>query len=201
MSPRGVAIPDVRERLFAAAEQVLVREGPAGLTGRAITSEAGCAKGLLNAHFAGLDEFIAELCLDRFARTARTARELPARAGRDTVVENLVAVAHVLLDSVGPTVASLALTRPAAFLRVRQALETGAPGFAAVEEAIAAYLRAEQRLGRLAEGTDTGAVALALVGTVHHLLMTSWSGAPDQRAQAERLVALLAGAGEAAGPA
>ncbi|MFJ9848034.1 TetR/AcrR family transcriptional regulator [Streptomyces sp. NPDC101150] len=193
MSPRGVAIPDVRERLFAAAERVLAREGPGGLTGRAITAEAGCAKGLLNVHFAGLDEFIAELCLDRFGRTARTAGELPARAGRGTIAENLVAVARVLLDSVGPTVATLALTRPAAFLRVRQALEAGAPGFAAIEEAIAAYLRAEQRLGRLAAGADTGTVALALVGTVHHLLMTSWSGAPDPRAQAERLVAMLIG--------
>ncbi|MEU9115293.1 TetR/AcrR family transcriptional regulator [Streptomyces sp. NPDC048483] len=194
MSPRGVAIPDVRERLFAAAEQVLAREGPGGLTGRAITTEAGCAKGLLNTHFAGLDEFIAELCLDRFARTARAAGELPARAGKDTIAENLLSVALVLLDSAGPAAASLALTRPAAFLRVREALEGGAPGFAAVEEAVAAYLRAEQRLGRLAPDADTGAIALALVGTVHHLLMTGWSGAPDPRTQAERLVAMLAGA-------
>ncbi|AJT63332.3 hypothetical protein T261_1647 [Streptomyces lydicus] len=188
-----MAIPDVRERLFAAAERVLAREGPGALTGRAVTTEAGCAKGLLNAHFAGLDEFIAELCLDRFARTARSAAELPARAGQDTVAGNLVTVACVLLDSTGPNLAVLALTRPAAFLRVREALEAGAPGFAAVEEAIDAYLRAEQRLGRLAEDADTGAVALALVGTVHHLLMTGWSGAPDPRAQVERLVAMIAG--------
>ncbi|MFI6118705.1 TetR/AcrR family transcriptional regulator [Streptomyces sp. NPDC051064] len=193
MSPRGVTMPDVRERLFAAAERVLAREGPGALTSRAITGEAGCAKGMLHAHFAGLDEFVADLCLDRFARTARQAEELPGRAGENTVAENLGGIALALLDSAGPTIAGLAMTRPAASLRVRQAMEAGAPGFSAVQEAIAQYLAAEQRLGRLSGGTDTGAVALAVAGTVHHLLMTSWSGAPDPRQQVERLVAMLTG--------
>ncbi|MFF7649236.1 TetR/AcrR family transcriptional regulator [Streptomyces sp. NPDC007983] len=194
MSPRGVAIPDLRERLFDAAEQVLAREGPAALTSRAITGEAGCAKGLLHAHFDGLDEFVAELVLDRFARTARQAGGLPARAGQATVADNLVTVALALLNSLDPAVAGLAMTRPAASLRIRRALEAGAPGFTAIQNAITTYLDAERRLGRLPDGTDTASVALALVGTVHHLLMTSWAGGPDPRAQTERLVALLVGA-------
>jgi len=191
MSPRGVAIPDARERLFAAAERVLAREGPGALTSRAITVEAGCAKGLLHTHFAGLDEFVAELVLDRFTRTAQQAEALPTRAGQGTVAENLGTVALALLDSSGPTIASLAMTRPAASARVRQALEAGAPGFGATQEAITAYLDAEQRLGRLIEGTDSTTVALAVVGTVHHLLMTGWAGAPDSREQVKRLVAML----------
>ncbi|MGW1377503.1 TetR family transcriptional regulator [Streptomyces sp. NPDC002446] len=195
MSPRGVAIPDLRERLFAAAERVLAREGPAALTSRAITGEAGCAKGLLHAHFDGLDEFVAELVLDRFARTAQEAAELPGRAGSATVADNLVTVALALLNSLEPTVIGLAMTRPGASLRVRQALEAGAPGFTAMQDAIAEYLDAERRLGRLADGTDTTTVALALVGTLHHLLMTGWAGTPDPRGQAERLVALLIGEG------
>ncbi|GGU76390.1 TetR family transcriptional regulator [Streptomyces albospinus] len=193
MSPRGVAIPDVRERLFAAAEQVLAREGPGALTSRAITGEAGCSKGLLHAHFSGLDEFVAELCLDRFARTARQAEELQGRVGQGTVAGNLVTVAGALLASAGPTIAGLAMTRPPAFLRIREALEAGAPGFDAMQDAVTAYLDAERRLGRIADGTDTASVALALVGTVHHLLMTGWAGAPDPRERTERLVALLVG--------
>lgn len=191
MSPRGVAIPDLRERLFDAAERVLDREGPAALTSRAITAEAGCAKGLLHTHFDGLDAFVAELVLDRFARTARQAEEIPARAGHATVAGNLVSVALALLNSLHPTVVGLAMTRPDSSLRIRQALEAGAPGFTAVQDAITDYLQAEKRLGRLADGTDTPTVALALVGTVHHLLMTSWAGTADPRRQAERLVALL----------
>ncbi|MFH8565359.1 TetR family transcriptional regulator [Streptomyces sp. NPDC017988] len=204
MSPRGVAIPGLRERLFDAAERVLAREGPAALTSRAVTGEAGCAKGVLHTHFEGLDAFVAELVLDRFARTARRAAELPALAGRSTVPENLTTVALALLGSLDPTVVGLAMTRADAALRIRTALAEGAPGFAAIEESVTAYLDAEVRRGRLAAATDTAAAALALVGTVHHLLMTGPGGAFDPRERVERLVALLVGpapAGECgAGP-
>ncbi|GAA1372182.1 TetR/AcrR family transcriptional regulator [Streptomyces beijiangensis] len=192
MSPRGVATPDVRELLFSAAERVLEREGPGALTSRAITGEAGCAKGLLHAHFAGLDEFVAELVLDRFARAALHAEELHGRVGHDTVAENLLAVALTLLSSAGPTVAGLALTRPGASLRVHEALEGGAPGFASIQEAITGYLDAERQGGRVAEHAETGAVALALVGTVHHLLMTSGHDKQDARERAGQLVSVLA---------
>ncbi|QKW07960.1 TetR/AcrR family transcriptional regulator [Streptomyces sp. NA04227] len=194
MSPRGIATPDVRERLFAAAERVLESSGPVALTSRAITGEAGCAKGLLHAHFAGLDEFLAELVLDRFARTARQAEALPGRAGEGTVTENLVAVSQSLLTSTAPVITGLALTRADAAVRIREALAAGAPGFTALQDSIAAYLEAERRLGRIADGADVSALALALVGTVHHLRMTTWADAPAPTDQVESLVALLVGA-------
>ena len=53
--PTGVAHPRVREHLFEAAERVLLREGPSALTSRAVTTEAGCAKGVLHRHFADFD--------------------------------------------------------------------------------------------------------------------------------------------------
>ncbi|WP_324786974.1 TetR/AcrR family transcriptional regulator [Streptomyces sp. H51] len=188
MSPRGVATPDVRERLFAAAERVVERDGPGALTSRSVTTEAGCAKGLLHTHFAGLDEFVAELCLDRFARTAAKARELSGLAGQGTVARNLEAVALALFDSGGPAISGLAMTRPAAALRIREALEGGAPGFMAIQEAITGYLKAERELGRVTENVDPCTVALAVVGTAHHLLMTSWPGTPDPRPLMTRLV-------------
>jgi AcrR family transcriptional regulator len=194
MSPRGVAIPDLRERLFDAAERVLAREGPAAMTSRAITTEAGCAKGLLHTHFDGLDTFVAELVLDRFARTAHQAEEIPARAGYSTVADNLNTVALTLLNSPHPTIVGLAMSRPEASSRIRKALEAGAPGFTAIQDAITNYLDAERGLGRLPDATDTATVALVLVGTVHHLLMTSWAGTSDPREQAKRLVTLLVGA-------
>ncbi|MGP3977697.1 TetR/AcrR family transcriptional regulator [Streptomyces sp. 8N114] len=196
MSPRGVAVPDIRERLFAAAERVVARGGPGALTSRAVTDEAGCAKGMLHTHFAGgLDEFVAQLVLDRFARTAALAAELPRRAGQETVAANLATVTTALLTSAGPTMAGIALTRPGASARFRDAMAAGAPGFAAVQESVAAYLAAEQRLERLAADADPEALALALVGTAHHLLMTSWPGAPDPSAQLDRVIAALTGPG------
>ncbi|WP_411084078.1 TetR/AcrR family transcriptional regulator [Streptomyces sp. cmx-18-6] len=191
MSPRGVATPDVRERLFAAAERVVERDGPGALTSRSVTTEAGCAKGLLHAHFAGFDEFVAELCLDRFARTAEKARALAVLAGQGTVAGNLDAVVLALFDSGGPAVSGLAMTRPAAASRIREALQDGAPGFSAIQEAVTGYLEAEQGLGRVAEAIDPSTVALAIVGTAHHLLMTGWPGTPDPRPAMTRLVASL----------
>ncbi|MFJ6581021.1 TetR/AcrR family transcriptional regulator [Streptomyces sp. NPDC091368] len=193
MSPRGVATPDVRERLFAAAERIVEREGPGALTSRAVTTEADCAKGLLHAHFAGLDDFVGQLCLDRFARTAARARALSESAGKGTVSGNLNAVVVAFFDRGGPALSGLALTRPAAAQRFREALEAGAPGFAAIQEAVADYVEAERTLGRVAATADPHTVALAVVGTAHHLLMTTWPGAPDPRPAMRRLVAALVG--------
>ncbi|MFG3405917.1 TetR/AcrR family transcriptional regulator [Streptomyces sp. NPDC048142] len=191
MSPRGVATPNVRERLFAAAERVVERDGPGALTSRAVTTEAGCAKGLLHTHFAGLDAFVAELCLDRFARTAARARALSRLAGQDTVARNLDTVVLALFDAAGPALSGLAMSRAAATQQIREALKGGAPGFNAMEEAITAYLAAEQRLGRVAETVDPSTAALAIVGTAHHLLMTGRPGADDPRPTMTRLVTLL----------
>ncbi|MEU3911505.1 TetR/AcrR family transcriptional regulator [Streptomyces sp. NPDC029721] len=191
MSPRGVAIPDLRERLFAAAERVVARDGAAGLTSRAVTAEADCAKGVLHTHFAGLDGFVAELVLDRFARGVRSARALAGRAGQGEVAGNLAEVALGLLDSLDPGVVGLALTRPAAALHTREALRSGAPGFAGIEESVRAYLEAERARGRVPAGLDCGAVALALVGTVHHLLMTRDPDGPDPAETTARLIAAL----------
>ncbi|MFD8984186.1 TetR family transcriptional regulator [Streptomyces sp. NPDC059564] len=192
MSPRGVAIPDLRERLFAAAERVVARDGAAALTSRAVTEEAECAKGVLHAHFSGLDEFVAELVLDRFARSARSAAGLADRVGQGAVADNLVAFAVALLESLDPAVVGLAMTRPAASLHARRALESGVQGYAGRQRSVVGYLEAERARGRVPEGADADTIALALVGTVHHLLMTRPPGASfDARDTSERLVAVL----------
>nr|WP_258308923.1 TetR/AcrR family transcriptional regulator [Streptomyces sp. NWU339] len=191
MSPRGVATPDVRERLFTAAERVLAREGAAGLTNRAVTEEAGCAKGLLYNHFANLDDFVAQLVLDRFERIAAEVRSLPGRAGEGDVRENLISAALTLLGTSGPAIAAAAVSRQAVAERVRRAWATGAPGPGAVEEAMARYVEGEQRLGRIPTDADGAMLALALAGTVHHLLMHG-SPQPGENARlVRRLVTAL----------
>ncbi|MFJ5829087.1 TetR family transcriptional regulator [Streptomyces sp. NPDC093089] len=191
MSPRGVAIEGLRERLFAAAERVLARDGAAALTSRAVTEEAECAKGVLHTHFAGLDEFVAELVLHRFAVAAAQSADLPGRAGSGSVTGNLADVSASVL-ALDPGLVGLAVTRPVAARRVREAWQAGAPGFPAIQESVSRYLHAEQELGRVAAPLDTDSVALALVGTLHHLLMTgSAEATPGSLAQIERLVQAL----------
>jgi AcrR family transcriptional regulator len=200
MSPRGVAIPDVRERLFAAAERVLAREGTAGLTNRAVTEEADCAKGLLYNHFADLDDFVAQLVLDRFERIAAEVRPLPGQAGHGTVQDNLTRAALAMLGANGPAITAAAMSRQDVVQRVRQAWSAGAPGPGAVEDTLARYLEAEQRLGRVPANADCPMLALALAGTVHHLLMHG-SAQPDENPRLiARLVAALVTAPDGSAP-
>ncbi|NUP46842.1 MAG: TetR/AcrR family transcriptional regulator [Catenulispora sp.] len=191
MSPRGVATPNVREQLFAAAERVLAREGPAGLTNRAVTAEAGFATGLLYKHFADIDTFIAELVLDRMRQSAQTAAALTDRVGQGTVAANLTDAVTSLLGPQGPAMTAAAMSRPGISGQVRAAMEQGAPSFGAIEASITGYLDQEKDLGRIGADTDTETLALAIVGTLHHLLMTGWAGTPDPAARVRRLIAVL----------
>lgn len=196
MSPRGVAIPDLRQQLFDAAERVLIRDGPRGLTGRAITREAGCATGLLYNHFGNLEEFLAAFAVDRARLAAETVADLPLRAGEGTVAGNLTAAALALPGSNLPAVAGLFASRPSLEGRVREALVAGAPGLGEIERSFAAYLDAEKALGRIAADVDTEACALAVVGTLHHLLHQYSPADPDPRGRMPRVVAaLIAGMG------
>src|SRR5580693_5338860 len=102
--PTGVAIRDPRGQLFDAAERVLLRDGPGGLTSRAVTAEAGVAKGVLHRHFADFDAFLAGLALDRVARIGAQAATLGAAAGSATVAGNLAAA---LADLFTPAVLAL----------------------------------------------------------------------------------------------
>lgn len=188
--PRGVAIPEIRQQLFSAAEQVIVRDGPNRLSGRAVTGEAGVATGLLYAHFADLDDFLAAYAVDRSFMVSAAAAALPERAGTGTVAGNLC-------DAVLPTppvtvlaLARLLASRPEIAGRVRAVLGDRAAGLDAIERAAAAYLAGEQRLGRLAEGAEPGALALALVGVVHHLMLTADTGS-DVHARIRGTVAAL----------
>ncbi|SEP53563.1 TetR/AcrR family transcriptional regulator [Amycolatopsis saalfeldensis] len=192
MSPRGVAITDLRHHLFRAAERVLAREGPGGLTGRAITREAGCATGLLYNHFGSLDDFLTEFAVERARLAARGAEELPARAGTGTVAGNLTEAALALPVSDLPALAALMASRPALAPRVREALEAGAPGLDEIEKAFGRYLDVEKALGRIAADLDTEAFALALVGTVHHLLHRYSPGGLAPAGKVRRVVAALA---------
>lgn len=196
---RGVAIPDIREQLFQAAERVLEREGATGLTGRAVTREAGCATGLLYSHFGDFDAFLDELALDRFRKAAQATAELAQRAGQGTVADNLNAGALALFQSNTLALASL-VTRPATRAK-RQARKTTRPsqhhnptGGLGLHRGFAEYLNAEKQLGRIAPDTDTDALATAIVATIHHLLLTQAGDHEHATRQLKRVTTTLAAA-------
>lgn len=170
--PRGVAIPEVRQQLFSAAERVIVDDGPGRLSGRAITRQAGVATGLLYTHFADLDDFLAAYAVDRGFQVSAEAAALPERAGTATVTENLLAAVLATPLTTLQALARLTVSRPDLTARVHAVLGEGTAGLDAIETATASYLAAERRLGRVPATTDPAALALALVGMLHHLVLT-----------------------------
>ncbi|MGP3961131.1 TetR/AcrR family transcriptional regulator [Nonomuraea sp. 3N208] len=191
MSPRGVAIPDVRQQLFDAAERVLLSKGPSGLTGRAITTEAGCATGLLYNHFADLDTFLAALFLDRAGRASAGMARLPGLAGSGDVVGNLMDAIETLLAGNLLALAGLAMARPSILSHLGDALADGTLEMDASERAFTAYLRAEQEHGRVHADADAESLALALVGAAHQLLLTRGPQSPDLRDRMRRTASAL----------
>lgn len=178
--PTGTAIRDPRRQLFAAAERVLLRAGPNALTSRAVTDEAGCAKGVLHRHFADFDDFLAALVLDRIARLDDQASALRAAAdaGRGTVVGNLTDALTALFESVAVAVVGLVVSRDALRARLRRTRPTGVPLLTDAADVLAAYLTAERDRGRLTPDADVAALAPTLVGAAHLLFADSTSAPP-----------------------
>ncbi|WP_327634931.1 TetR family transcriptional regulator [Kribbella sp. NBC_00482] len=165
--PTGVAMRDAREQLFDAAERVLLRDGPEALTSRAVTAEAGCAKGVLHKHFTDFDGFLAELVLDRIRRLDDQAEALLKAAGQGSVVDNLTAMLTDLFGSVAVAIVSLTISRDGLRARLREAVPTGVPILSEAGQAIRDYLAAEQTYGRIRPDADTDVLGLTLIGSTH----------------------------------
>jgi AcrR family transcriptional regulator len=175
--PTGVHIRDAREQLFAAAERVLLRDGPNALTSRAVTTEAGFAKGVLHRHFTDFDAFIVELMRDRIGRIEDQSAALLARAGTGTVAGNLTIALTDLFGSVAVAIVALVIFRDDLRARLREAGLGRLPVVTQGVAMIAAYLAAERDLGRIAADADLDAVGLSLTGS-GHLLFAGRDGVP-----------------------
>jgi len=146
-------------------------------------------------HFTDLDEFLAELIIDRAHRAAEDAARLPSLAGTGTVTGNLTNAAMSVLQSDAFRLASLVLARPSLMNRIQEATDGSATSaLDDIERAFAAYLDAERDLGRIVGAADTQTLALTLVGAVHHLFLTNRTDAPDLPGRVRRIVDTLAAA-------
>ena len=188
--PTGVAIRDVREQLFDAAERVLLRDGPNALTSRAVTTEAGCAKGVLHRHFDDFDAFLAEFVLDRVGRMDTQAAALCQSAGTGTVAGNLTGALTALFGSVAVAIVPLITFRDELRARLRRAWPAGVPVLTEAAVMIASYLSAERELGRIAADADVDTLAPTLIGA-GHLLFADRTAAPPEAGAVRKMVATV----------
>lgn len=186
--PTGVHIRDARQQLFGAAERVLQQDGPSALTSRAVTTEAGVAKGVLHRHFADFDAFLVELVHDRVARIEAQAAALRQSAGTGTVAGNLTGALMDLFDPVALAIVGLIVFRDELRVRLRKARPAhGIPVLAEASAMIASYLTDECELGRIAADADVDSLALSLIGA-GHLLIAGRQGAPPDAGAVDKVV-------------
>jgi AcrR family transcriptional regulator len=192
--PTGIAIRDAREQLFAAAERILIEDGPSALTSRSVTAQAGVSKGVLHRHFADFDDFLAELVLDRIAAIERQAADLLDSAGTQTVVRNLSRTLTAVFDPVAIAIVALISSRDELRARLRKTAPSGIPLLTQATAMISAYLAAERDLGRITLKTDVPTLALALIGTGHLLFAGELGAQPDPEAVEQVVASIVVGA-------
>ncbi|MGI5522100.1 TetR/AcrR family transcriptional regulator [Micromonospora sp. CA-259024] len=177
MAPRRAAAlrggdQSLRDHLIATAERLIAERGAGRLTVRDIAREAGVADGVLYNHFADKEELLAYALQAHLRSAERLAGAPPGQAGAATVEANLRAYltwALALHAAVLPAFAGL-LHQRAVLDRLAELPQPEAVDWP-VRVAVADYLRAEQRLGRVAPHARVDAVAALVVGVCHDLVL------------------------------
>ncbi|GIE55929.1 TetR family transcriptional regulator [Actinoplanes octamycinicus] len=177
----------MRRQLFEAADRILLRAGPSALTSRAVTTEAGCAKGVLHRHFDDFDAFLADYVLDRVERLAPETAALRETAGTGTVAGNLTTALIAVFESVAVAIVALITFRDGLRARLRHTWPAGVPVLTEAAEMIAGYLAAERERGRVPAGTDVEVLAAMLIGT-GHLLFADRTGERPGPARVHQMV-------------
>lgn len=183
--PTGVALQDPRAQLVAAAERLLATGSAAALTSRAVTDEAGVAKGVLHRHFADFDDFLAALVRTRIQRADDAGEHLIAGAGSGTVLGNVSGFLTATLDDVALAVVALVTARDALRRRLRETTPEGLPLLVEITRALATYLTAEQSYGRVEPAADPRYLAMTVVGTAHLMFAGELGARPDDAAVRE----------------
>jgi AcrR family transcriptional regulator len=157
---------EMRQRILEAAEKVIRQHGLVGATTRLISREAGCADGTLYVHFPDRHELFLALLDEKLPAFKEPLKRLAQGAGRRTVQTNLSEVGLAALeffDNVMPVLAGL-FGEPPLLAAYRDALRKDGRGPHRALEAVVAYLRAEQALGRVDARADLSSAAYIVIG-------------------------------------
>lgn len=160
---------DTRQVLIEAATEVFLKRGFSRATTREIAQTAGLAEGTIYRHFDDKYALFHEVVLARSGDTIEELARFPGRAGQGTVHDNLGDLLQ-LISRMAEHATSLMASMWAdpemarrfdAYVRERapKGLEAGPLGL------VAAYIRAEQALGRI-RGDVTAEEAAAVVASV-----------------------------------
>jgi AcrR family transcriptional regulator len=190
---RGTAA-ETRERIVDAAAEVIETFGLARATTKQIASKAGYSEATLYKHFASKIELFLTVLDERLPGLVRLLMRLPDEAGQGVVAEHLEQVATqatLFYERVFPMLASI-FAEPAVLTRYRESLAAVGAGPHHANEALAAYLRQERELGRIAASIDPDAGAAMLLGAcIQRAFFGALRGTPDSATKRARFAANL----------
>jgi AcrR family transcriptional regulator len=152
-----------RDRLLSATHQLAAERGAARLTTKTIAEAAGVSEATLFKYFPTKDDLVLAVVREHLpAFHAATAVE---QAGNGTLHERLAEVARAAIAHYAAMIPLSTLVIADAQLLARQRpFWEGTPGPRGPFENVSTYLRAEQKIGRIAADRDPLALAALLVG-------------------------------------
>jgi AcrR family transcriptional regulator len=188
-----VAAIETRERLVAAAEEVLRRDGIVGLTTKAVAQAAGRSEGSIYNHFTDRVELIMAVIDARLPDFIDALMELvpgrrSVRANLERVTRALVEFDQLMLPLMGGV-----FSDPELLTRFNEAMHPDDKGPHRPHRGITAYLEGEKALDRLAADVDSAAVAMMLIGGCREAVMQELFGLPPMSSKdaARRIVRTL----------
>jgi AcrR family transcriptional regulator len=156
-----------RERLLDATERIIRERGILAVTTKDIAREAGYAEATLYRHFQNKTDLLLAVMAERLAGPfLELIRELPGRAGTGEVaatLEEFVAAAVAFFGQTMPLNVALSADPTLLAEHNRRLRELGAGPEVALRN-VAAYIAAEQRLGRVHADASPDATAAILLG-------------------------------------
>lgn len=190
-----------RQKLIAATERLLHRDGLARITTREIAREAGVTEGVIYHHYRDKAELLLAVTGSSMGDFREVLNSLPLQVGQGTVRDNLdrtLRVAYEFQFRIAPIVCSL-FADVQLLERTREILTERQEGPECAIEALTVYLEAEQRLGRVNAAVSPRAAAEILLASGFHTAVLDHLLARDTKAASRRLrirenvQALLAG--------
>ncbi|MFF0866459.1 TetR/AcrR family transcriptional regulator [Nonomuraea sp. NPDC003560] len=169
-----------RDAILDAAATVMAEQGLANVTTRQIARTAGFTEAALYKHFTNKADLLVAVMRERSPGFGWLAEVLPGKPGTGDVVDTLTAIAAAAITFYSggfPMFASM-FADPDTLAAHKAEIRRKGVGPHKVNEAIAAYLRAEQQQGRLNPDADVQAAAALLIGACFQQAFLSHMSTP-----------------------